>query len=156
MNTQGRNILQKIRLLAHVVVTMAIVLASNPGHAGTLNISNNVLEVTTGVEPNIVLLSDDSTSMDFGLMTLENEGIMYLGGAGYWYAQPDTGVLGFTAPARNVNVFVLASEDFLIASGGGLLHRMAVYGGHAARITTRFTITLKLPTTLGRVWITLV
>lgn len=45
------------------------------------------LFLTNPVEPNILFMVDDSGSMDWGLMTEEDDGIMNLG-CGYFYAQP--------------------------------------------------------------------
>ena len=102
----------------YFIATVLLILFTNSGTAGNLNLSNTVLELSTGVEPNIVVLNDDSGSMDWGLMTPEAEGVIYYGGFGYYYAQPDTGVTaGAAAPASNLNVYMVTSEDFLIAQG---------------------------------------
>jgi len=42
--------------------------------AGPLNISNNALEIATGVEPNVMILSDDSGSMDWTILAADDQG----------------------------------------------------------------------------------
>ncbi len=113
-----------IRILYFTVVS-TLVMVSNVGYTGPLDLSNTVLEVSTGVEPNIIVLNDDSGSMDWGLMTPEREGRMHLPNGGttggnfvYYYAHPDNGVTtGATPPASNASFFVMPSEDFLNAQG---------------------------------------
>ena len=53
-------------------------------------------------------LVDDSGSMDWGLMTEEDEGVMYLGGCGYYYTQP--------AP-DNEDTWIVPTEAGLEAQG---------------------------------------
>ena len=52
---------------------------------GTL--ADSPLFLSNAVEPNILFMLDDSGSMDWGLMTEERSGIMYVG-CSYYYAQP--------------------------------------------------------------------
>ena len=40
------------------------------------------------MDPNILFVLDDSGSMDWGLMTPENDGIMRIGGCNYYDSQP--------------------------------------------------------------------
>jgi len=56
-----------------------------PAAPGTL--ADTPLFLSNSVEPNILFMLDDSGSMDWGLMTPENNGIMDLG-CPYYYAQP--------------------------------------------------------------------
>ena len=79
---------------------------------GTL--SDSPLFLSNSVEPNILFMLDDSGSMDWGLMTTENSGIMNLG-CDYYYAQP--------AP-DNDYTWVVATEASLAAAGIA-----APYGG---------------------------
>jgi hypothetical protein len=63
-------------LLAPVTTTAA---------PGTL--AESPLFLSNSVEPNILFMLDDSGSMDWGMMTTENNGIMYVG-CDYRYTQP--------------------------------------------------------------------
>lgn len=72
-------------------------------------ISQIPLYVGPSVEPNVLFLGDDSGSMDWGLMTPENEGIMYLSGMDYYYTHPAPGNDWFYVPA---------SEEYLINTEG--------------------------------------
>ncbi len=79
---------------------------------GTL--ADSPLFLSNAVEPNILFMLDDSGSMDWGLMTTENSGIMVVG-CRYFYAQP--------AP-DNDYFWVLATEEELKSRGVA-----APYGG---------------------------
>ena len=50
------------------MAALALTLATTVSHAGPLNLAQNDLGLTLGVEPNIMILSDDSGSMDYGLL----------------------------------------------------------------------------------------
>lgn len=69
------------------------------------SISQIPLYVGPSVEPNVLFLVDDSGSMDWGLMTPESDGIMYLSGLDFYYTHP--------APGNDWS-FVLPSEEYLI------------------------------------------
>ena len=85
--------------------------------AGPLNLSDNALEVVTNIEPNIMILHDDSGSMDWGVITSENEGgTFHLEDYRYFYTHPDPGSSG-SSPAVNDDVYVVPSEEFLEAEG---------------------------------------
>ena len=77
-------------------------------------IADSPLFLSNSVEPNVLFMLDDSGSMDWGLMTAENSGIMVVGCA-YYYAQP--------AP-DNDYFWVLATEEELMNQGVA-----APYGG---------------------------
>jgi hypothetical protein len=66
-------------------------------HAGQLSLASAPLFLGTAVEPNIFLLSDDSGSMDWDIMTAENEGRITLVGA------TETHVFSYTVPAADNN-----------------------------------------------------
>lgn len=70
-------------------------------------ISDSPLFLSNSVEPNVLFMLDDSGSMDWGLMTAENSGIMTVGCV-YYYAQP--------AP-DNDYFWVLATEEALMNRG---------------------------------------
>ncbi|MFQ6024312.1 MAG: pilus assembly protein [Acidiferrobacterales bacterium] len=61
-------------------------------HAGQLNLANSPLFLGTAVEPNVFMLSDDSGSMDWDVMTIGNQGRITLVGGDqtttYSYVQP--------------------------------------------------------------------
>ncbi len=82
---------------------MLLALFTTYSSAGDLNLSNSVLEVTSGVEPNVMILNDDSGSMDHGIMTTEGgDGNIVFRGQSYKYAHPDPGVTTKKAPAANI------------------------------------------------------
>jgi type IV pilus assembly protein PilY1 len=87
-----------------------------PGTVGAApgTLADSPLFLTNPVEPNVLFMLDDSGSMDWGLMTTENDGIMNLGCA-YYYAQP--------AP-DNDYFWVVPTEAGLAAQGVS-----APYGG---------------------------
>ncbi|WP_455374914.1 pilus assembly protein [Kaarinaea lacus] len=85
--------------------------------AGPLDLSDNALEVVTNIEPNIMILHDDSGSMDWGVMTNEGDGgTFHLGDYRYFYTHPDPGATG-SSPAVNDDIYVVPSEEFLAAEG---------------------------------------
>lgn len=86
-----------------------LVASSAPG-----TIADSPLFLSNSVEPNVLFMIDDSGSMDWGLMTSEDSGIMNVG-CGYFYAQP--------AP-DNDYFWVLATEEELMNQGVA-----APYGG---------------------------
>lgn len=87
--------------------------------ADPLALSDNALEVVTNIEPNIMILHDDSSNMDWGILTNESDsGTFHLGTDIYYYTHPDPGSSGST-PAVNDNIFVVPTEEFLAAEGVG-------------------------------------
>ncbi|MCG6970440.1 MAG: hypothetical protein LJE85_11785, partial [Gammaproteobacteria bacterium] len=85
--------------------------------AGPLSLSNNALEVVTSVEPNIVILTDDSGSMDWNVMTEETEGALYLDDDPYYYTHPDNGVTGTNAPAVNLDFWIVPTPEYMASEG---------------------------------------
>lgn len=75
--------------------------------AATLDLADNALEVISAVEPNIVILTDDSGSMDLGIMATGpesgNDGELTFNGRLYSYAHPAPGSSG-NSPA--INIFI--------------------------------------------------
>ena len=107
----------KPRLTKTVILTACLAAPIANNVAGPLNLSNNALEVVNNVEPNIMILHDDSGSMDWGIMTNEgDEGTFHLGGNIYYYTHPDPGALG-NAPAVNDDTYVVPTEEFMQAQG---------------------------------------
>jgi len=88
--------------------------------AGTLDIANNALEIATGVEPNVMFLTDDSGSMDFGVMTDEFQGEFFFStsafGFNYDNTHPDPGATG-NAPATNLSGFTVPTPEALADLG---------------------------------------
>ncbi len=82
--------------------------------AGPGTLSDSPLFLTNPVEPNILFMVDDSGSMDWGLMTAEDSGLMNLGCL-YYYTQP--------APDNDYK-FIVPTEASLQAQGIA-----APYGG---------------------------
>ena len=94
MNVKGMYSLKLIKLVSNSLLTMFIVVCSGQVSAGPLNLANGVLEVSTGVEPNIVILNDDSGSMDHGVMAPKmSEGDYIYDTLHYQYVYPDPGIV---------------------------------------------------------------
>jgi len=96
-----------IRYIVTGLLIMPLVLASLSAQARPGTLSNIPLFLSTGVDPNIVFLTDDSGSMDWTLMTDESDGIMYLYYA-YYYTHP--------AP-DNDYFWIVATEESLLSKG---------------------------------------
>ena len=99
--------------------TLAILFVASftSSQAGPLNLSNNALEVVNNVEPNIMIIHDDSGSMDWGIMTNEgDEGTFHLGGNLYYYTHPDPGASG-VPPAVNDDTYIVPTEEYLDSQG---------------------------------------
>ena len=75
------------KLVTTVLLTIPLALAALSAQARPGTLSNIPLFLSTGVDPNIVFLTDDSGSMDWTLMTDEPDGVMYLYYA-YYYTHP--------------------------------------------------------------------
>lgn len=116
-NTSKQRQLQRISLATLVI---ALSVSASSSLAGPLNLSNNALEVVIGVEPNIVILTDDSGSMDWAIMTDEpSGGIGHLPahpGTHYYYVHPDPGAL-HAAPAVNVDGAVVPTQEYMASQG---------------------------------------
>ncbi len=97
---------------ALAVATLLIAPSENSAAPGVL--ADSPLFLTSAVEPNILFLIDDSGSMDWGLMTEEDDGLIWLG-CRYEYAQP---------AADNEDNWVVPTEEGLDAQGIA-----APYGG---------------------------
>jgi len=69
-------------LLATVVLLAPVTIKAAPG-----TLADSPLFLSNSVEPNILFMLDDSGSMNWEMMTTENNGIMYVG-CNYRYAQP--------------------------------------------------------------------
>lgn len=112
MNTMTRQKSIKSAAIAAAMTYALLSPLSAQSAPGTL--SDSPLFLSNTVEPNILFTIDDSGSMDWGLMTTENSGIMTLGCV-YYYAQP--------AP-DNDYYWTVATEAALQAQGIA-----APYGG---------------------------
>lgn len=89
-------------------------LASSATVSGPLNLSDNALEVVNNVEPNIMILHDDSGSMDWGIVTSESEGgTFHIGDERYKYTHPDPGATGSSPAVNDDQQRVVPSEEFL-------------------------------------------
>jgi type IV pilus assembly protein PilY1 len=111
------------RALTFLVLAIGIPVT---GSAADLDISDNALEVVLGVEPNVMILADDSGSMGWGIMSSETRGIANIGGVSYYYVHPDPGASG-QEPATNAwdSGKTVPTEEQIIADGGAT----APYGG---------------------------
>jgi len=108
-----------LRKLAKWSISFGFGLTSTALLAGTLNISNNALEIADGVEPNVMFLADDSGSMDWGGSTSERNGVFHLPedtGGVYYYTHPAPGA-GGAAPATNSFFWVMPDPEFLADQG---------------------------------------
>lgn len=103
-------------MLALVALAPCIAIATQ------LNLATSPLFLTPNSKPNIVFLADDSGSMDWGLVTPENSGIITLGTCTtggthfYYYTHPGAGT-GINAPARNSYTNIVPTEEALVAAG---------------------------------------
>ncbi len=84
-------------------------------HAGQLNLAVSPLFLGTAVEPNIVLLSDDSGSMDWDVMTLDNQGRIILVGA------DTTTTYSYVLPAADNNYSSTSSNGRILPSEEAVL-----------------------------------
>jgi len=80
-------IIHKSASVASSLACTIAMLASASASAAPGTLADTPLFLTNPVEPNVLFLVDDSGSMDWGLMTSEDEGIMILG-CEYYYTQP--------------------------------------------------------------------
>ena len=87
---------------------MCFAFGATAGHAAPGTLSDSPLFLTNAVEPNILFLVDDSGSMDWGLMTGEESGVVWLGNCPYYYSQPTT---------DNDDFWVVPTEEGLAAQG---------------------------------------
>lgn len=109
-----QNSFRKLRITAGSALLGALGLAPASAVAAPGTLADAPLFLTNPVEPNILFMVDDSGSMDWGLMTEEDDGIMLLGCA-YYYAQP---------AADNDYYWTVPTEEGLAARGIA-----APYGG---------------------------
>jgi type IV pilus assembly protein PilY1 len=115
MNAKGMSSLKLVKLVSKSLLTMFIVVCSGQVSAGPLNLADGVLEVSTGVEPNIVILNDDSGSMDHGVMAPKmSEGDYIYDTLHYQYVYPDPGIVipvsgSALAPAANIKETTLVT-----------------------------------------------
>ena len=104
--------LTKFRATASAALLTLSVLSPTTGQAD--DIAQTPLFLSNSVDPNILFVLDDSGSMDWGLMTPENDGVMRIGGCTYYDSQPgpqtgnsdippteaDLAAKGFAAPVQ--------------------------------------------------------
>ena len=98
---------KRIRLLSATSAATLAMIGPVTAQAAPGTLSDAPLFLTNPVEPNIMFLLDDSGSMDWGLMTEEDNGVMWLG-CRYELAVP---------AADNNGYWVVPTEDALIAQG---------------------------------------
>jgi len=126
-NSQQRHVKnRRIQALSRVTLAVAVSLTATISLAADLNLSNNALEVVIGVEPNIMILTDDSGSMDWSMSTPEDNGIAHMptpSGIEYYYTHPAPSSAG-EPPGRNSFSWVIATEEHLDSQGV-----TAPYGG---------------------------
>jgi len=103
-----------LRFTAAILMCTLVQLLPLTSRAAPGTLSDAPLFLTNPVEPNILFMVDDSGSMDWGLMTTENSGIMQLG-CSYYYVQP---------AVDNNDFWMVPTEAGLIAQGVS-----APYGG---------------------------
>jgi len=66
--------IQTKKKLIRSQLLLGLLLAANVSLAGPLNIADNALEITDGVEPNVMILNDDSGSMDWTILATQDQG----------------------------------------------------------------------------------
>ena len=97
----------RLWLVASVALLLQIPQVS---HAGQLSLANSPLFLGTAVEPNIVLLSDDSGSMDWDIMILGDQGRISLVGA------TQTKTFSYVLPAADNNYGFESSNGRILPS----------------------------------------
>ncbi len=104
--------LNTLRKLATFSLLFGLGLTSSSLFAGALNISQSALEIADGVEPNVMVLNDDSGSMNWSvLVSGTNQGRYYIAGPihhfGYLYVQsdPENPHSGVAPSVEALNVF---------------------------------------------------
>ncbi len=103
MKTTSKSLrLAAVSCLGTVALFGPLSVAAAPG-----TLSDTPMFLTNPVEPNILFMVDDSGSMDWGVMTTENSGLINLG-CEYYYAQP---------AADNDYYWIVPSEAGLAAQG---------------------------------------
>lgn len=118
-----------------LVAALAALLTAAPGAvlAAKLTLADSPLFLSTAVPSNIFFLHDDSGSMDWGIVTTENNGLINLGVCtgvspstlAYYYTHPAPGTSSSAiAPATNPYRYVVATEEELSNRGYA-----APYGG---------------------------
>lgn len=79
-----RHLQNRSRVRLQVTLSVALGITAVGSMAGDLNLSNNALEVVTAVEPNVMIINDDSGSMDWEVMSTD-----YSNGGRFTGTQPD-------------------------------------------------------------------
>lgn len=117
MKLQGSDVNSHLQTINKVLIAMLSVFVCGHLSAGNLNLSDTVLEVTTGVEPNVMILNDDSGSMGFGIMVPANPNGLFIMDDGvnydflfYGYAHPHPNL---TPAAVDARVEPAVNRDFL-------------------------------------------
>lgn len=91
--------------------------------AAQLNLASSPLFLTTSAKPNVVFLTDDSASMDYGAVTSENNGVLAVtnGACSHEYRYPHPGAgSSYDPPAKNNannDEYVAATESVLENKG---------------------------------------
>lgn len=109
-------------------VLMLMLVGLAPAIAIAYELAALPLFLSTSAKPNIVFIGDDSASMDWGLVTNENDGIMTFGTCNsqqfsYYYLHPGSTTAGVAPPASNhfgsltATNFILPTDDALVAAG---------------------------------------
>lgn len=122
---------------ANILVTLftaLLVAVPGTGLTAPLTLTDTPLFLTTSVPSNIFFLHDDSGSMDWGLVTSENNGIVTLGNCGfddiYYYTHPGaSGSVNSPAKNNSSDVYILATEEALIAKSATEASIVSPYGG---------------------------
>lgn len=107
MNNATSTLSRYLTTVAAITLLFAPAIQQAAAAPGTL--SQIPLYVGPQVEPNIVFVSDDSGSMDWGVMTPEPEGLFHINGLEYYYTHPAPG---------NLFHWVAASEEYLEQAHG--------------------------------------
>ena len=117
------------------LLTALLVAVPRAGLTDPLTLTDTPLFLTTAVPSNIFFLHDDSGSMDWGLVTSENNGVVTLGYCGfydiYYYTHPGASGGSVKSPAKNNSgdEYILATEEALIAKSATESSIVSPYGG---------------------------
>ncbi len=96
-----------MRLAVAAMVGTLGLLGPHTASAAPGTLADTPLFLSNSVEPNVLFMLDDSGSMDWGLMTREDDGLMRIG-CTYYYAHPS---------ADNRSTYVVPTEAAMAAQG---------------------------------------
>ncbi len=120
---QWRPVLRALHKLDRWAAPVLLVAAPAVAIAAQFTFATSPLFLTTSAKPNVVFLTDDSSSMDYGVVTSENNGVLAVtnGACSHEYRYPHPGASSsYEPPAKNNannDEYVAATESALENKG---------------------------------------